>query len=151
MVNRRGYFQFIEIALVVLLVATFFFVFFPRAEISFQKFNDANNLEHIGFGVLKSIDDAGVIDAYIMAIVESSNFTAMSWYIKDSLPATINSQVEFATNSTYCYSENGAVKACGLFLNESMSKPNIVRADYTYSSGINPNPITIHLFLWRKL
>lgn len=149
MVNRRGYFQFIEIALVILLVVTFFFVFFPRAEISHQKLNDINNLEHLGFGVLKSMDEAGVFTAYIAAVTENSNFTAMTLYIESGLPTTIDSEVEYATNSTYCYSENGGVKACGLSISNSTKEFDAVRADYTYSKRISP--ITIHLFLWRKL
>lgn len=148
-IGRKGYFQFLEIALVVLLMTTFFFVFFPRAEISYQKFQDNTNLEKTGYGTLKSLDAEGIFSTYISATTMSaSNFTALKLYIKAGLPATVGSRIEYAVNPATCYSEDGAVVGCGLNLTASKNL-EVIRADYTYSK--RPVPITIHLFLWRKL
>lgn len=151
MVNKKGYFQFVEIALVILLTTTFFFVFFPKAEMTFQNTQDLNGLEKTGFGVLKSLDECGIFSSYIpMTSMAISNFTAMKLYIKTSLPATVDSRIEYATSSTECYSEDGALGNCGLNLNENLTKKfDVVRADYTYSR--RAEPVTIHLFLWRIL
>jgi len=151
MVNRKGFFQFVEIALVVMLTTTFFFVFFPRAEITFEKFQDMNNLEKTGFGVLKSLDEAGVFSTYLVTTaVSGANFTAMKCYIKAGLPANVDSQIEYTTNSTECYSEDGALGSCGLNLDGNITKEfDVVRADYTFAKRVDP--VTIHLFLWRTL
>lgn len=150
MVNKKGYFQFVEIALVVLLTTTFFFVFFPRAETTFQDTQDLNSMEKTGFGVLKSLDEKEVFLSYLIPVVSESNFTALKVYIKAGLPATTDSQIEYAVNSTNCYSEDGFLGYCGLDLNENTTKEfDAARADYTFSKC--PNPVTIHLFMWRML
>ena len=148
--DKKGFFYFVEIALVVFLVATLFFVFSPRAETTYQKFQDLENLETTGFGVLKSLNNQGILATYIdEQNMASSNFTALKVYIMSGLPETAGSRIEYAINSTTCYSESGTYGSCGLNLNSSLKKFEVTRADYTYSK--RPSPITIHLYLWRIL
>ena len=148
--NKKGYFYFMEIALVVFLVTSFFFILSPHSEISYQKFQDSSNLKRTGFGILKSLDSEGIFSAYVNDTMSNSNFTALRIYINAALPNTANSQIEYAVNSTSCYSENGALGSCGLNLNVNTTKQfEVTRADYTYSKI--SNPITIRLYLWRIL
>ncbi|MFH0868823.1 MAG: hypothetical protein V1839_01200 [archaeon] len=146
--NKKGFFYFVEVALIGMLLITFFFVFSPKAETSYQGLQDARNLKQAGYGTLKSLDDTGVLSAYIdPSTMANSNFAALKTYISAALPEAVYSQIEYAESSTSCYSETGVSRSCGL--NVTNLKADVIRADYTYSK--RPSPITIHIFLWRAL
>jgi len=146
--NKKGYFYFIEIALIAMLLITFFYAFSPKAEISYLSMQDINNLKQTGYGTLKFLDDKNVFSTYIdPAVMANSDFAKLKMYIEAGLPSTVDSQIEYAQSSTVCYSEAGVSGGCGLAMNGT--KADVVRADYTYSK--RPSPITIHLFLWRTL
>jgi len=149
--NKKGFFYFVEIALVIFLVTSFFFIFAPRAEITYQKFHDSSDLKKFGFGIMKSLDSRGILLNYIDAAdMSKSNFTALRVYINSGLTETTNSQIEYAVNSTNCYSESGNYGNCGLNLNKNTTKEfQVTRVDYTYSK--RSDPVTIHLYLWRIL
>lgn len=147
--SKKGYFYFVEIALIAMLLVTFFFAFSPKAEMSYQNLNDINNLKLLGYGTLKSLDDKGILSTYVPNTnMANSNFTALRTYIKNALPATADSRIEYAENSTSCYSEYGVAGSCGLNLTDSKNL-DVARADYIYSK--RPSPITVHLYLWRVL
>ena len=145
MVNKKGYFYFIEIIFIVLLM-TSFILFFPRAETSDLRLTEQHNLELTGITTLKNLDDSGIlsknIDPYVFT---NSNFPTLSTYPRQSLPSTAGAKLQYAL-STSCYSEFGVVENCGL---NTTGNFNAVLSEYTFSK--RPEPVTIKLFLWRLL
>jgi len=143
--NKKGYFYFIEIIFIVLLM-TSFILFFPRAETSDLRLTEQKNLELTGVTTLKNLDDSGIlsknIDPYVFT---NSNFTTLSTYTRQSLSSTTGAKLQYALN-TGCYSESGIVENCGLNMTGNF---NAVLSEYTFSK--RPEPVTIKLFLWRLL
>jgi hypothetical protein len=76
-----------------------------------------------------------------MSNFQQSNFTALSIYIKASLPSTISYSLEYF-NGTRCFSEFGQLlSSCG---NITKTK-NTATVEYTYAKI--DSPITIKLYL----
>src|SRR3989344_7663157 len=145
MVGKKGYIYIIEIMFVVLLVTIFLLFLFPKSQTSHQKFQDENNLDRIGYGIIKNLDEKGILVRYLNEqTVSASNFTVLKTYMESSLPSTTGSKVEYAVNSTTCFSEFGAEGTCGANLTTSLKRFNVVRADYIFSK--RPDPVTIRLF-----
>ncbi len=138
--NKKGLFFWIELILLVI-VLTLVMLSFPRSEDNFLANKDSLDLQKLGFTTLQSLDNAGILENYInITNFSQSNFTALSVYIKASLPNTISSSIEYF-NGTGCFS----VSSCG---NVTRTKDTAL-AEYTYAKLANP--ITIRLYLGRIL
>jgi hypothetical protein len=144
--NKKGLFFWIELILLVI-VLTLVILSFPRSEDNFLANKDSLDLQKLGFTTLQSLDNAGILENYInITNFQQSNFTALSIYIRESLPGTISLNLEFF-NGTRCFSEsNGTLlSSCG---NVTRTK-DTATAEYTYAKLANP--ITIRLYLRRIL
>lgn len=140
MFNKKGLFFWIELILLVI-VLTLVILSFPRSEDSFLANKDSLDLQKLGFTTLQSLDNAGILENYINSTdFTQSNFTALSVYIRSSLPSTITANIEYF-NGTGCTS----LSSCG---NVTRSKDTAL-AEYTYAKIANP--ITIRLYLGRIL
>ncbi|MEM4247738.1 MAG: hypothetical protein QXH80_00565 [Candidatus Nanoarchaeia archaeon] len=145
MVNKKGYFYFVEILFIVILLVAVI-LFFPRAETSHLRLVEQNNLKTTGFTALKNLDESGIFSKYIDPYsFGNSNFTALNIYVKQSLPSTIGSKLQYKLISS-CYSETGAPENCGLNITGNQ---DATLSEYIFSK--RPAPITIRLYLWRLL
>jgi len=141
--NKRGYFYFIEI-LFILLLLTSFILFFPRAEVGHLRLTEQRNLETMGFGILKNLDESGILSKHIHpSTFTASNFTELSTFMRQSLPSTADAQIQYELTSG-CFSELGAPETCGSNITGNF---DVALAQYTFTK--RPEPVTIKLFLWR--
>jgi uncharacterized membrane protein YeiB len=143
--NRKGLFYWIELILLII-VLIMIVLSFPRSRDGFLANKDSLDMEKLGFSALQSLDNANIIEAYANTTnFTGSNFTALSVYIKSSLPSTVAANIEYF-NGTNCTSEFGvALTSCG---NVTRTKDTAV-AEYTYAKL--SNPVTIKLYLRRIL
>lgn len=143
--NKRGLFFWIELIILVI-VLTLIILSFPRSQDNFLSNKDSLDLQKLGFTALQSLDNRGILENYTNATdFSGSNFTALSVYIRSSLPGTVAANLEYF-NGTNCRNEAGQIISnCGNFTKYK----DTVMADYTYAKL--SNPITIQLYLWRIL
>ena len=143
--GKKGYFYFIEIIFIVILMATVI-LSFPRAETSHVRLTEQSNLKAIGFTTLKNLDESGIFSKYIDPYTfTNSNFTAINTYVKQGLPSTIGTKIQYELISN-CYSESGAPENCGL---NTTGNQDATLSEYIFSK--RPVPVTIRLFSWRLL
>jgi len=143
MLNKKGMFFWLEMLILVILLVVVF-VSLPRSSDNFLNSKDIGDLENLGFNALRGLDNAKVLDTFTNDTnFTRSNFTALSVYIKNSLPGTVDVKLEYF-NGTGCLAENGTFLArCGNFTRAG----EITRAEYTMARIVNAT--TAHLYLGR--
>jgi hypothetical protein len=141
MVNRKGMYFWLEMLLLVIIMAIVF-VSLPRSEDDFLNAKADEDLETFGFDTLRNLDNSGALDAFTNDTnFTRSNFTALSSYIRNSLPTTLDAKIEYF-NGTNCFLENGTfAPSCGNFTRNFET----VRAEYAMARLINIT--TLHLYL----
>ncbi|MEK6923515.1 MAG: hypothetical protein AABW84_02380, partial [Nanoarchaeota archaeon] len=111
---KRGYFYFIEIILIILLV-TLIWVNLPVSQQSFTYLQDQQNLKEQGFQVLRVLGETHILET------NSSNLSAntvdynnLRLEIRHSFPKTVDMRIEYVVNGTFCRSEFGQQTPCGV-------------------------------------
>ena len=141
--NKRGFFYFIEL-MIILIVVSIILTHFPIVQKSNTNFQQHENLRQYGFGVMRALDDVGILSTYInTTAIGSTNFTALRAFTQASFPETIKIQLEYIVNSTTCYNQSGSMQLfgnCGL--NES-ARQDAASVLYTFTNS--SDQITIKL------
>lgn len=142
MVNKRGLFFWTELVFIVMIVVLIALNISASKE-GFFKMKNAVDLEKLGFGALQNLDQSRILENFTNAeSITSSNFTALSLYIKESLPSTVEANIEYFDGAS-CLSESGGpLASCG---NVTLRADTAV-ASYTFTRL--RNPVTIKLYLW---
>ena len=140
---KRGFFFWIEMIFLIIII-TIVVLTLPKSSDGFLAAKDSAELGKIGFNAVQNLDQSRVLEMYINPTnFASSNFAALSVYIRKSMPSTITANVEYF-DGTICFSESGSpLSSCG---NLTISKDTVV-TDYTFAR-VN-TLITIKLFLRR--
>ena len=140
---KKGFFFWIEMIFLIIVI-TIAVLSMPKSEDNFLKTKDTVDLEKIGFSALRNLDQARILENLTNTTnFTASNFTALSTYMRKSLPSTIDTKLEYF-NGTTCFSEAGLmVSSCGNF---SIATDTTV-VHYTFAR--TPNPVTIRLYLRR--
>jgi competence protein ComGC len=140
---KRGFFFWIEMIFLIIII-TIVVLSLPKSEDGFLAAKDSAELGKIGFNAVQNLDQSEVLETYINSTnFASSNFTALSVYIRKSLPSTTTTNIEYF-NGTTCFSESGTtLSSCGNF---TISKDTVV-ADYAFARA--GKLIDIRLYLRR--
>lgn len=151
---KRGYFYFIEIILIILLV-TLIWINFPVSQQSFTYLEDQQNLKEQGFQALRVLGETGVLEtnsSNLSASVNAYNdvdYNNLRLDIRHSFPSTVDMRIEYiinTVNETICRSEFGQLKSnCGV--NDTPRNIPVVTTQYTVTN--QHYPYTIKLYLWR--
>jgi hypothetical protein len=141
-INKKAYYFYIELALLVIIFALMY-QYFPKSGETYSQSFQQENLRWLAYGSLRNLDELGILSTYINESLASSNFTALGIYIEQGLPDSIGADVELIINKTSCYSES-ILSSCGLSINAE----EVSSALYTYSK--RTEPLTIKLYVWRK-
>ncbi|MEM2874298.1 MAG: hypothetical protein QW063_02545 [Candidatus Nanoarchaeia archaeon] len=137
---KRGFFFWIEMIFLIIII-TIVVLNLPKSENNFLSTKGMVDLEQLGFSALQALDQQGIFENYMNTTnFAASNFTALSLYIRKSLPSTIKPIIEY-TNGTHCRNESGFIVSCGNF---TMAANTIV-SDYTCAKL--DTSITIRLYL----
>ncbi len=135
--NKHGFFYFVEL-MMILIVISIILTHFPVVQKSNTNFQQHENLRQYGFGVMRALDDVGVLPTYLnMTDFNSTNFTAIRSFTQASFPETIKVQLDYIVNSTTCYNQSGYMQPSGRCgLNESTNQ-DAASVHYTFvnSSG----------------
>ncbi len=141
--NNKGFFYLIELIAIIILVSVIWYQFLVVQK-SYIDFQERENLRQYGFGVMKVLDDTGVLSVYVNTTnFASTNFTALRSYSQASFPKTTKIQLEYIINSTTCFNQSGGmflIGGCGL--NETY-RQNTASIFYTFSNSTVP--VTIRL------
>jgi hypothetical protein len=143
--NKNGFFYFIEL-MMILIVVSIILTHFPVVQKSNVNFQQHENLRQYGFGVMKALDDVGVLPKYINTTTfDSTNFTALRSFTQASFPETIKIQLEYILNSTNCYNQSGSMKPVGnCGLNES-ARQDAASVMYTFANSTQPVTLRLHM------
>ena len=141
MISKKGYYYFIELAVIVIIVALIFSQL-PTSRQAHLNQLETENLRQIGFGVLKSLDDSGFISRYMNTThFQNSSFAMLQQGIKAPLPKTLIARLEYVYNSTACYNESGSFGGCGVNFTGGQS------TTVYYTAANRTEPITIKFYL----
>lgn len=141
MINKKGYYYFIELAVIVIIVALIFSQL-PSSKPAHLSQIETENLRQVGFGNLKALDDSGFISKYMnMTHFQNSSFQMLQQGVKGPLPKTVIARLEYIYNSTACYNESGAFGGCGINFTGGSS----TTVYYTFTN--RTEPITIKLYM----
>lgn len=139
--NKKGYYYFIELAVIVIIVVLIFSQL-PISKPVHAGQIETENLRQVGFGTLKALDDSGFISKYMNTThFQNSSFQMLQQGIKAPLPKTVIARLEYVYNSTTCYNESGAFGGCGVNFTGGLS----TTIYYTFTN--RTEPITIKLYL----
>lgn len=132
--NKRGFFYFVELMIIIIVVALIWSRF-PTVQTDYNSLQEHENLRQYGFGVMRALDDTMILSTYINSTAfEASNFSALRSYVQSSFPETVKIQLEYIINSTTCYNQTGTygfpIGGCGL--NETQQQ-NAASVLYTFS------------------
>jgi len=131
--NKSGFFYFVELMIIIVIVALIW-ARFPTVQTNYNNLQEHENLRQYGFGVMRALDDTGVLPTYVNSTTfESSNFTALRAYVQSSFPETVKIQLEYIINSTTCYNQTGTmflIGGCGLNETQQQDAASIL---YTFS------------------
>ena len=107
--NKHGFFYFVEL-MIILIVVSIILTHFPIVQKSNTNFQQHENLRQYGFGVMRALDDVGILSTYInTTAIGSTNFTALRAFTQASFPETIKIQLEYIVNSTTCYNQHAVI------------------------------------------
>jgi|SRR3989338_95595 len=144
-VMKRGYFYFIEIILIILLV-TLIWINLPVSQQSFTYLEDQQNLKERGFQVLRALGDKHILETNSSNLSANTvDYNSLRLDIRHSFPKTVDMRIEYVVNGTFCRSEFGQLSTCGI--NNTPNNISAVTAQYTITK--QHYPYTIKLYLWR--
>jgi hypothetical protein len=140
---KRGFFFWIEMIFLIIII-TIVVLTLPKSTDGFLAAKDSAELGKMGFNAMQNLDQSRVLETYISPTTfASSNFAALSVYIRKSLPSTTTIDVEYFDGTT-CFSEFGSpLSSCGNF---TISKDTVV-TDYAFAR--TGKLIDIRLYLRR--
>ncbi len=143
--SKKGFFYFVEL-MMILIVVSIILTHFPVVQKSSANFQQHENLRQYGFGVMKAMDDAGVLSSYINTTAFSStNFTAIRAFVQASFPETIKIQLDYITSASQCYNQSGSVFSIGnCGLNES-AKQEAASVMYTFVNSSDQVTIKLNM------
>ena len=138
---KRGFFFWVEMVFLIIII-TIAVLSMPKSQDNFLKSKDSENLENLGFSALQNLDRSHVLETFVNPTnFASSNFTALSVYIRKSLPSTIETTIEYAVGDA-CRDESGSLlSSCG---NITMPADTVVM-NYAFTRA--GSPVTIKLYL----
>ncbi len=141
--SKKGFFYFVEL-MMILIVISIIFTHFPTVQKSSANFQQHENLRQYGFGVMKALDDVGILSAHLNTTsFNSTNFTALRSFTQASFPETIKVQLDYIVNSTTCYNQSGYTQPSGRCgLNES-ARQDAASVHYTFANS--SDQVTIKL------
>ncbi|MCX6775073.1 MAG: hypothetical protein NTY99_03220 [DPANN group archaeon] len=140
---KRGFFFWIEMIFLIIII-TIVVLTLPKSNDGFLAAKDSAELGKLGFNAVQNLDQSRVLETYINPTnFASSNFTALSVYIRKSISSTTTANIEYFDGTT-CFSESGVpLGSCGNF---TISKDTVV-TDYTFARA--GKLIDIKLYLRR--
>jgi len=137
---KKGFFFWIEFILL-LLVAILVILNLPSVKSSWLGQRHHQAIASSGYEGLKTLDSIGIFSKYIdEQNISNSNFSALSFYIKQNFPNFI-CNISYWDGNASCYSENGtAISSCDIY-------PNLGSAKIRYVVARTSKPIIIWLYL----